>query len=299
MRFLCGTGKSGTPHLGSAYHRNVTGFDDLILLLRSYREIERHPDSKDDYDWFSPMVLHDGAQTRNVSDINYLTAFLAVDIDEPGWSFQRLREALEPVKFIAYTTTSSTPEAQRWRIVLPLTRTLMVEEYPSIFRGINILLYGAIDFRTRNVNRISYLPATWHGGDNEFHVQDGIAASVDAILECYPIEPPPPPPPYVPLIPASEQVEIIQDWMVTKEIGKPQGGRMFRVLQRAAARFKRNGWCLTAQQLADAATAVKHLIPSSDRRTTLVHEAQNAIDWAAYKVETTPELSINLFKRAL
>ena len=47
-----------------------------------------------------------------------------------------------------------------------------------------------MDSQTKNCNRLHYLPASWIGGNNEYHVQDGATLDVDQLLQICPAEEP-------------------------------------------------------------------------------------------------------------
>ena len=68
-------------------------------------------------------------------------------------------------------------------------------EFAGVWKAWNVLLDGEVDANTKNLNRLHYLPATWHDedgvfGNNEYHVQDGQIMDVDELLMICPPEEP-------------------------------------------------------------------------------------------------------------
>jgi len=267
----------------------MDGFHGLVEMLRSASLEPFDPANKADRDWISPVVLKEDAVQRRVEDIEYLAPFVCLDLDAPGWSLARLRDALQGLRMIVYTTASSTLAHPRWRLIVALDRTYSVAEHRRVWKWFNLALNGEVDTQTKDASRISYFPAQYTGANNQFHVFDGIKMEIDVVLLQMPADEPPRPVAPASLNVPSGQIQLIEQWMVDKEFGRPTGGRMWRIMCRATARFKRNEWTLTPQQLADAFMAVNHLIAPSDRRINIIHDAENAILWASRNVETTPQ----------
>src|ERR1700733_4464701 len=82
---LYGRGMYGTPHRGTALNIGIGDFDNLVEFLRSASTEPRHPSTKDQHEWFSPVILNHDAETRTLTDINYMSPFICLDIDAPGW----------------------------------------------------------------------------------------------------------------------------------------------------------------------------------------------------------------------
>lgn len=284
---LYGVGRFGTPHRGTAFNLPVDGFAGLAAMLASAAQEPWNPERKTEREWISPVILNEDAQHRTIQDIDYLVPFLCLDMDAPGWSLARLRATLGGLRMIVHTTASSTAAHPRWRVIVALDRTYSVAEHARIWKWFCQLLDGQMDQSTKDASRISYFPAEYHGAWNQFHVFDGDQMEIDLILQEMPEELPA----VVPVTrqamnSAPGQTEIIQPWMYEKEIGQPTGGRMWRVLCRATARFKRNGWTMSAPALADAFMRVNPFIAPRDSRKGINHDAQNAITWATTSVET-------------
>jgi hypothetical protein len=232
----------------------------------------------------------------------------------------RLREVFGSVKTIIYTTTCSTFDHPRWRIIVFLDRPYLPDEYLSIWRFFNKMLDGDLDKNTKDASRISFMPKTWrgmlprsHNGErgtnakpinfNFYSNYAGIYMIIDHMLMQFPVEPIV----YtqtrqataianVAGLAIAPNIEIIQDWMWRREAGKSAGGRMYRVLQRAARRFKANGWYLSPNDLArDFMARANPNISPNDPRHNIAHDATNAIAWALANVETKPD-TFNIFR---
>ena len=165
-------------------------WQDIIDLCDAKRTIGRHRDDKWQSGWLSPAILRDGATSRQITDVERMAAWLGLDVDHSNWSLQTLLEYLGRVECVVYSTTRSTAVQPRWRVLLPLSRETSVSEFAGVWKAINHLLDGEVDTKTRNANRLHYLPARWVGGNNEYHVQSGATLNVDELLAICPPEEP-------------------------------------------------------------------------------------------------------------
>jgi hypothetical protein len=165
-------------------------FSDIVDLCDAKCTIERHRDEKWCSGWLSPAILRHGATSRQITDVERMAAWLGLDLDHSNWSLQTLLEYLGRVECVVYSTTRSTAVQPRWRVLMPLSREMSVDEFAGVWKALNDLLDGEVDCQTKNCNRLHYLPATWVGGNNEYHVQSGETLDVDQLLQICPAEEP-------------------------------------------------------------------------------------------------------------
>ena len=155
-----------------------------------------------------------------------MAAWLGLDVDHSNWSLQTLLDYLGRVECVVYSTTRSTAVQPRWRVLLPLSRETSVSEFAGVWKAINHLLDGEVDTKTRNANRLHYLPARWVGGNNEYHVQSGATLNVDELLA---ICPPEEPTYYTAAhhsdgVRAPDRTDIITEAMIDKHVIQGQAG---------------------------------------------------------------------------
>ena len=84
--------------------------------------------------------------------------------------------------------------------------------------------------------------------------------------------------------------DIITEAMIAKASCRPEGGRLYGLMVGAAVRFRREGWTLTAAELANAATQASQRISPGKPRKGLLKEAQHALDHAAVHVQPMTKL---------
>lgn len=87
---------------------------------------------------------------------------------------------------VVYSTHKHEPDSPRLRLIIPLDRPVMVDEYMAISRKIAGLLdIELFDPTTFQPERLMYWPSTSSDGIYDFFHQDGSWLSADSILELY------------------------------------------------------------------------------------------------------------------
>ena len=109
-------------------------------------------------------------------DIDYGTAGLP----------DKVRDELAGTAWAMYTTHSHTPEAPRWRLIVPLSRAVAPDEYAPIARRIAQRIgMDLFDDSTYQPERLMYWPSTSKDGEFLSETGEGGALDVDAVLATY------------------------------------------------------------------------------------------------------------------
>lgn len=97
---------------------------------------------------------------------------LSLDIDhvEPE-TLDGIREWLKGVQYVIHSTHSSTPDEPRYRVVVPLNRFVLADEYGAIMRILSDKFKLPIDPSTFDFKRIMYLPSV--PKDASFYIEEG------------------------------------------------------------------------------------------------------------------------------
>jgi hypothetical protein len=269
-----------------------TGFvawDEYVELLREHSTVVRHPAAKDSTcNWTAPFILGAEGEGRRMDNIVGVSGFASFDLDQPGWSYERLTRKLRGLRYVLCTTTNSRPfPNQRWRIAIELDRELTVAEYGAVWTFVDDAVGGALDQKTHNANRILFVPSRWIGADNIFHSQDGEPLSVDAILatgyqptEIETLQP-------IKVIGSRERPDgrtIITENMEWRFSTSTPGGRFWTLMCQSAIWHAENAWQLSDKELCDAAMSVSQTYAPSVKRQDPLREAQRALAWAANTV---------------
>lgn len=111
---------------------------------------------------------------------------IALDLDIAYSSFWDDAVSLYPNAMVLHSTHSHTPELPRYRLIIPLSRTVKPDEYEAIARFIaGSFGIHYFDDTTFQVNRLMFWPATPTDIDFYYKVQDGPWLNPDEILSQY------------------------------------------------------------------------------------------------------------------
>lgn len=109
---------------------------------------------------------------------------VALDIDDADAdTLTKLRSWLDGKAYVIHSTHSSTPEKPRYRIVAPLSRMVLNDEYGGIMRILYEKFKLPLDVATFDFNRIMFLPSVPRDAEYFFESADGEPLEVSELLE--------------------------------------------------------------------------------------------------------------------
>jgi putative DNA primase/helicase len=148
-------------------------------LFREHFSTARKYSGDDVLPGWSPATF-DGAGRRKANARDLCALVLDYDNTCP------LDEAIELWSIywgIAHTSKSHTEEANRFRVVLPLSRFVTPGEHAEVWAWANQLACGKIDGQCKDASRFWYLPVRKGGGIYKCVELSGEVLDVDAVLE--------------------------------------------------------------------------------------------------------------------
>jgi len=147
--------------------RESTTWPKLVQLLT------RHGERADkDGPMWSPTKYPDGTTRGKASVQSVYALVLDYDHEQPTWA------AFETYAYVAHTTHRHTPEAPRWRVVLPLASSVPAEEWPDVWSRAQAHFGSEFDAQCKDASRAYFLPSCPPGGERDTRVH--IGAFLDA-----------------------------------------------------------------------------------------------------------------------
>ncbi|MBN7576001.1 hypothetical protein C1H57_12570 [Clostridium sp. 2-1] len=174
-------------------NKNVLWSKVVKRLSRTTRTVESYveykkmaktdKDKAKDVGGFVGGGLKNGRRkAENVANRTMLT----LDIDYAKGDVWAGIEVLWDFSVIMYSTHSHSPENQRLRLVIPLSRPVLPDEYQAISRMIaNELGMDLFDDTTYEPSRLMFWPSTSRDGEYVFKFQDGKWLDADEVLGRY------------------------------------------------------------------------------------------------------------------
>lgn len=140
------TKKDGTPnrksHAGQPYQ--------TITVTDIVRMVENPPLAvpKDQAQWFIPSIYSEfDARDHQVQRAKGWFPWLTLDVDENNLALSDIAEALDralgPCRYLIYSTASATPDARRWRALVPLETPLAGADFKDTQQAFRDLLSEA------------------------------------------------------------------------------------------------------------------------------------------------------------
>lgn len=125
-----------------------------------------------------------GGRRKNDNVLN--RCLLSFDIDNASSDFWADFQLLFDCAALVYSTHKHSPEAPRLRLLIPLSRPVMSDEYPAVARRVaGDLGIDLFDPTTFQPARLMYWPSTSSDGEYVFQYQDGKWLDPDEVLSRY------------------------------------------------------------------------------------------------------------------
>lgn len=161
----------------SETHRTTETFKEFVSAKK-----DRQDEIKD-IGGFVGGIIRGGNRTA-ASVVNRQLITLDIDFAHPDFweDFQMIYSEAA----LIYSTHKHCPEAPRLRLLMPLDRPVMADEYQAIARRIaGNLGIECFDQTTFQPERLMYWPSTPKDGEYLYERQDGLWLNADAILDSY------------------------------------------------------------------------------------------------------------------
>ena len=266
-------------------------FGELVEALISEMPIA-DPESKCEQTCISPAVYPSGKTRSKASALSW--NWFAADIDNkvgnfPGSTIDDIIEVMRDLgsPWLIYTTASSKTEAECFRLMFPLDRPIIAEEFDSVWQSFVQML--PMDNKTKDISRIFIVPARWTGRDIrvEFEAK-GSPVCVDEIVRRFPATL------ATPMVAtrkpgvldrsnlrtiiATLNAPYVSEKAVADALLAAPGGRMYRFLVTVAFSAMRKGYAIDA---ADLEAIGRELAQQMSRPTSDIrHDARSAIAYA-------------------
>ncbi|MDH7975712.1 hypothetical protein QH494_26295 [Sphingomonas sp. AR_OL41] len=296
---------------GAAFEVDIP---NVIEILSESAEAARCPSQKLDAIMLSTTSYPDGLTRAKANAVG--AEAIAMDVDE-GWTIDEAEAAvlLLETPYIIHSTTKCTQAAHRFRIILFLNRMVSASEYEMVWLALTHRFGVPMDVTTRDISRLSVMPAAWAGAHNDFRSErEGQLIDVDAVLQTCPAPVPRELPDvwrspstsrrfFDPLAvhraelrrlnnggdhPANltdlDTSPIVPPRALEEALSGNPGGRTFRLLCSVAMSARSQGYDVDEHDLIMIAREFSYRIGRRTSESELRHDASNALNWAAQQV---------------
>lgn len=173
-------------------HRQMhfDSFDEFENLLYQLSKEPGYKPKKGEYikassPLITPALFKEGTTRKNDNVIEW-AGFACLDIDSYEGSFEDTVNTFHSNRFVCYSTSSSTQEHPRFRIILPLTSSVQSDKIPHFWFALNNK-FLACDPQTKDKSRMFYIPAIYPDAYNFiFSHKDSLTLNPHELMSQYP-----------------------------------------------------------------------------------------------------------------
>lgn len=165
---------------------DLNDFDAFEKFL--YKLADEPKASKKDAVLISPATYQPDTTRANANVIDW-AGWCCVDVDEfeaTGDLQNELVNRFSTLRFVCYSTASSTLDKPKFRLVFPLRRNVGRDRIRAFWFALNRELGELGDAQTKDLSRMYYIPAKYSGANNFIFSNDGYPLDPDKLIELHP-----------------------------------------------------------------------------------------------------------------
>lgn len=278
---------SMSQHLSESVVSEWTDFVEFLAEEATKPKPATHTEKKYNTPALTGAIWRDGETDKTKFTAEY-TKLHALDLDYTTIPIEEWQSMLDDLGwyYIIHSTTFSTNQEPRYRIILPFDRRVLRDEWQSVFHAIESIFGEQMDRRTRNINRLFYLPYKWILTDAFHYFSYGghSGLPIDELKNLYP---------YTPTSsPVQSEMnnldypyQYVDIWdnsfcgqlMVEKYRNRSRGGRMWSFLCGVAFKAQQRGYMIRPDDLEIMAWQFNDLLSRKDSRPNMREEVEKAI----------------------
>lgn len=141
-------------------------FESLLYSLSKEAGYKPKKDERcDGSPLITPAIFNENGLRRN-DNVQYWGGWAALDVDQYDGTFEDAIKVFKDVKYICYSSASSTIDHPKFRMVLPLSQTVKAEQIKHLWYALNKEFNSLGDPQTKDLSRMYYVPAVYPNAHN-------------------------------------------------------------------------------------------------------------------------------------
>jgi hypothetical protein len=167
--------------------KSWSGFEDLLYSLSEQPGYKpKKHERKDGSPLITPASFTQNTTRKNDNVLSW-GGWVAMDIDSYEGSFENAASIFAPYTHVCYSSASSTTEAIKFRVILPMTRHVEAAKIRHLWYACNKQFNSLGDPQTKDLSRMYYVPAQYPNSNN--FIYSGPSKTFldpDALMSQYP-----------------------------------------------------------------------------------------------------------------
>ena len=159
-------------------------FDEFEKVLYKLSESTKYPTKKD-----APLIspaIYLPESTRANENVVAWGGFGILDVDDYEGQMQDIEKKYSQYRYVCYSTASSTIENPKFRLVFPLTQSVVKDDIKHFWFALNKEIGDIADAQTKDLSRMYYIPAKYKDSFSFIFSHDGNIMDPNEIMEKHP-----------------------------------------------------------------------------------------------------------------
>lgn len=137
---------------------------------------------KDSSPLITPSTFESGTTRANKNVLKW-NRWAALDVDDYDGTFEETIEKFKSNYFICYSTSSSTKEKPKFRVIFPLTEAVDADNIRHFWYALNHEFGSVGDAQTKDLSRMYYVPAQYPNAYNFIFTHKGDLLDPKTLME--------------------------------------------------------------------------------------------------------------------
>lgn len=163
---------------------DYSSFDEFEKVLYKLSESTKYPTKKD-----APLIspaIYLPESTRANENVVAWGGFGILDVDDYEGQMQDIEKKYSQYRYVCYSTASSTIENPKFRLVFPLTQSVVKDDIKHFWFALNKEIGDIADAQTKDLSRMYYIPAKYKDSFSFIFSHDGDIMDPNEIMEKHP-----------------------------------------------------------------------------------------------------------------
>ena len=163
---------------------DYSSFDEFEKVLYKLSESTKYP-TKKDAPLISPAIYLPEA-TRSNENVVAWGGFGILDVDDFDGKMEDIEKKYSQYRYVCYSTASSTIENPKFRLVFPLTQSVVKDDIKHFWYALNKEIGDIAYAQTKDLSRMYYIPAKYKDSFSFIFSHDGIIMDPNDLMEKHP-----------------------------------------------------------------------------------------------------------------
>lgn len=163
---------------------DYNSFEEFENVLYKLSESTKYP-TKKDAPLISPAIYLPDT-TRSNENVVAWGGFGILDVDDFEGDLKDIESKYSQYQYVCYSTASSTVESPKFRLVFPLTQSVVKDDIKHFWYALNKEIGDIADAQTKDLSRMYYIPSKYKNSFSFIFSHEGITMDPIELMKKHP-----------------------------------------------------------------------------------------------------------------